>query len=376
MELGINKCGVMHWPWGPDAPSIDNVKFLTEDGEIPVVKEYKYLGVWFDSSLGDHRSGTSKWGPSLELENSKRRAAEGLKAVHALRPLLTDRFCPLASKILLIRNMVIPLMVYGAEWTGFRQIHAAPLQRVVNYAIRLAIGVSAKSNTYDYITLTYELRIPTMEVDMACRRTRLHTKLSTPDTKLQLRTQIQTLMNNREIPAVHKRLYSWPRSGQTWLDSLPKGKEVPTPEKKEFGLHIEHRTGDEPMLCSVNGAYGYWKPVWTLKELDHIKRIRTWLTQHRGWQWCWRPENNFWYEGHYFTAPNEWQFQKESPGNPTSSTQQLAAWFLYYTNFIQSYSASIFFPFSCFKKEETRKEQKRSRALGPRSSSLVIGVRF
>ena len=96
MELGINKCGVMLWPWGPNAPTITNEKFPTTDGEIPVVTEYKYLGVWLDSSLGDHRSGTSKWGPSLELENSKRRVAEGLKAVHALRPLLTDRLCPLA----------------------------------------------------------------------------------------------------------------------------------------------------------------------------------------------------------------------------------------------------------------------------------------
>lgn len=326
MELGLPKCGVMMWPWGPSAPSLQNETFRTASGEVPVVTEYKYLGVWLDQTLGDHRSGTSKWGPSLELENSKRRAAEGLKAAHALRPILTDRHCPISLKVLLIHNLIVPLMAYGAEWTGFRQTHAEPLQRVVNMAIRWAVGVSAKSNTYDFMTLTYELRIPTMETEMAGRRTRLHAKLKTSEEDKKLKTQIQVLMDNKDIPGVNKRLYSWPRSGQGWLDSLPKEKSWPRAEKKLFGLHTSHRISDEQVLCSVEGTYGYWEPVWKQKELDRIKRLRIWLEKYRGWSWTWRPENNFWYEGDYFTAPSDAEFERVFPGGQQMDTTQLTSW--------------------------------------------------
>ena len=310
MELGLAKCGVMMWRWSDLAPTLDEVHFTTKQGEIPVVTEYKYLGIWLDTSLVNHRSGESKWGSSLEMVNSKRRAAEGHKAAHALRPILTDRYCPLSLKILLIQNLIVPLMTYGAEWTGFRQKHAEPLQRVVNMAVRWAIGVSAKSVTYDFLTLTYELRVPTMESEMAGRRTRLHAKTTKGEPEDRLKTQLQELVDHEDIPEVKsKQAYSWPRSGRKWLKALPSGKNFPEPEKREFGLHFEGRKGDESFFGSVQGAFGHWEPVWTEKQLLRIKKLRKYLAENHNWGWRYRDENNFWYGQDIFTHLTfmEWQ---------------------------------------------------------------------
>lgn len=288
--------------------------------DIPVVTEYKYLGIWVDNSLGDHRSGNSKWGPSLELENSKRRAAEGLKAVHSLRPILTDRHCPLALKVSLIRNVIVSLITYGAKWTGFRQTHAEPLQKVVNLAARWAIGVSAKSKTYDFLTLSYELGIPTMESDMASRRSRLQAKLLTSDPKLKLRTQIQFLTDDDNIPDVNRQLYSWPRSGKEWTRRLTPSGKLPTGGGIHFGLHNPHRTSDEAVLMSIEGVWGYWEPVWTLAELGHISELREWLAE-RGWTWKHRERTNISPAGLYFSP------DLQSNADIIISKNYLRSWF-------------------------------------------------
>ncbi|PSR77303.1 hypothetical protein PHLCEN_2v7960, partial [Hermanssonia centrifuga] len=224
MELGLPKCGVMGWITNDlDEEEFNSVQFLINAGTVPKVDRYKYLGVWFDPSLGDHRSGTSVFGGSLELHNSRFRAAEGLKAVHALRPLLLDRKCPLPIKVTLIRNLLLPLMLYGSEWTGFRQEHAAPIQRVVDMATRWAMGAGARSNSYAGFTLSTDLGIPSVVEEMAARRTRLWVKLEAGEKKM--RTWLQILHDNDNInqnisegdPLVHWNSYSWSRSGKNWI---------------------------------------------------------------------------------------------------------------------------------------------------------------
>ncbi|CAL1703472.1 unnamed protein product [Somion occarium] len=219
MELGISKCGVMLWSSDDSIHmEFEAARFPTPAGEIPKVEEYKYLGIWVDSTLIDHRNGFLG-GASLEIRNSKLRAKEGLKALFVLRPLFSDKRCPIPLKVALIRNLIMSLMLYGSEWTGFRQTHAAPLQRVVNIAIRWVLGIPAMSSSFDMYTCCYELGLPTIEEEMAARRTRLHAKLEYGTEKM--RTWLQILHDHRDgYKSPHPRSYVWTKSGWNYIDHL------------------------------------------------------------------------------------------------------------------------------------------------------------
>ena len=69
--------------------------------------------------------------------------------LHELRPFLMDRFCPIQLKVALVRNLVYPTMLYGAEFVGFQKLHAEPLQRVINLAAKWIMGLAKHSTSTD-----------------------------------------------------------------------------------------------------------------------------------------------------------------------------------------------------------------------------------
>lgn len=178
MELGIKKCGVMCWTedsWVRE--NHQRTRYLTPDGEIPKVDSYKYLGIVVNETWHKHREKLDEGRVNMELMHARYLANKGRKAMYSLRPLLSDPDCPIPLKAALIRTYIVSVMMYGAEWIGFKQVNVAPLQRVVNTAARWAVGLSAKSLLTDGFTLCYELGIPPMEVEVNAMRTRLYTKL-------------------------------------------------------------------------------------------------------------------------------------------------------------------------------------------------------
>ncbi|KAA1480178.1 hypothetical protein DENSPDRAFT_855740, partial [Dentipellis sp. KUC8613] len=224
MELGLPKCGILYFQATNSGPlfegrtkAFNRYVFDLPGGRVcPKVDRYKYLGIWVDALWADARNPTSDGGAGLELANSRLRAAEGLKALHTLRPLFTDPFCPIPLKVMFVRNLIIPLMLYGSEWTAFRQTHAAPAQRVVNLASRWILGVGATNTQVECFTVCYELGIPDIEMEMAARRTRLHAKLTRGKYKMQ--TWLQVLSDSTwDGWMPNKRLYLWSKSGMTWI---------------------------------------------------------------------------------------------------------------------------------------------------------------
>lgn len=210
MELGRDKCGVIMWPGkmqvkkrkrrhdvldldSSDDSSIegsddedkemeelefqhDHYIYSTVDGTIPTVKQYKYLGITIDKRLGDPRK-IIPGGRSMELDFAHSQATKGMRVLHSLRPFLTDRFCPLVIKVAMVRNLIYPKMLYGAELIGFQAIHAEPMQKVVNTAAKWIIGLQQKNTQTDAFTICYELGLPPVHQEMCALRARLNYKL-------------------------------------------------------------------------------------------------------------------------------------------------------------------------------------------------------
>jgi exonuclease III len=216
MELGIPKCGVLLW-----TPSIEDeqnpqvvervneekrkhaeASYVTPVGVVPKVLDYKYLGITVTESFGTN-------GKVDEQGFSKLQASKGEKTLNALRPLLVDKTWPIPIKAMVIQTILMPIMLYGSEWTGYSQRAAAPLQRVMNKAMRYAMGNSSKSNAHESFTLAYELGIPTVEMKQASLRARLSAKMTKTS---KLKTWLGVLGANPH----RARKKSWVTTNKWW----------------------------------------------------------------------------------------------------------------------------------------------------------------
>lgn len=188
MEVGADKCGILLWTQSEQERAVfNNTRFrvplftIAEDGsiadvEIPKVEHYKYLGIVVDNELPNSREQLTPKAKNTELRHAKSLALKGRKALHAIRPVLTDRFCPLPVKVAVIRTFVASRLKYGAELLGFKQEFIKPQQRVLSIALRWAVGLGGSSREVGDLALSYELGIPTLEEEYTGARTRLWTK--------------------------------------------------------------------------------------------------------------------------------------------------------------------------------------------------------
>jgi exonuclease III len=251
MELGRDKCGVIMWPGKPtvtkrkrrhqvlDLDSSDSSSdedpdeesdvvmrtlefehdhyiYSTADGIVPTVKNYKYLGINLDTRLGDPRK-IVPGQRSMELEFAFSQAAKGMRVIHALRPFLTDRFCPIAIKVMTVRNLVYSKMLYGAELIGFQAVHAEPMQRVINIAAKWIMGMQHRNTQVDAFTLCYELGLPPVHQEMSALRARLAFKLRA-HTDGGLNSWLQKLYDSppTDIGSSH----TWVTLSQKWLKEI------------------------------------------------------------------------------------------------------------------------------------------------------------
>lgn len=197
MELGYAKCGTMLWTSKKDlVDKYNKTTFVAAFDDINQVKRYKYLGIKVDDTLSRSREAILGCRTN-ELQYVDELVAKGNKTLHRLRPVLVDRFCPIAIKIMLIRTFVFPKMLYGAEWLGFRQLNSTPIQRVINVAAHWVVGLKGRSNATDSMTLCYELSLPQIEEEMAAARSRLYFKAKKGATNTWLSQLVQTKNTGR-----------------------------------------------------------------------------------------------------------------------------------------------------------------------------------
>ncbi|TFY81456.1 hypothetical protein EWM64_g2557 [Hericium alpestre] len=213
MELGLPKCGVMLFSTSDEEHQHHNAQtYSCADGDLPIVQMYKYLGIEMEPTLPNDRNADGN-----EASFVKRQAAKGDKVLNTLRPLLRDPTWPLPVKASIIRTLLMPIMTYGSEWVGYKKLNAAPIQRVVNKALKLAMGNSTKSNAHETLTLSYELGLPLIEEEQNALRARLSAKLQfTP----KFSTWIKTLHAN-PYRALRK---TWVTTNERWEKQTLKGK--------------------------------------------------------------------------------------------------------------------------------------------------------
>ncbi|KAB5588120.1 reverse transcriptase [Ceratobasidium theobromae] len=216
MEIGPQKSGVMMFG-GSEAlrAKYNETTFTAGDDEIPKVKEYKYLGIIMHEDMTDPRiSGGS------EEQHAKTCARRGLKKLWTMRPLLKDKDLPLNIKADLIKTFIVSSMTYGAEWLGYKANNAEHQQRILNKAMKIAMGVSSNSSLHEAFTLSYELGIPQMEVIQNGLRTRLHEKLKDGEIKTFLKSQFD------DMPTMRK--WTWVSTNTRWRSKFgEKPEEIP-----------------------------------------------------------------------------------------------------------------------------------------------------
>ncbi|KAN0128154.1 hypothetical protein V8E53_014069, partial [Lactarius tabidus] len=202
MDLGRDKCGVMLCKDEDNNVDVDlgeieaahrEAVYSTPEGTIQTVTSYKYLGMTMDEDLGDPRKVVVSE-RSMEYNFTIIQSKKGLKILHTLRPFLTDCFCPIQLKVALVRNLIYPSMLYGVEFIDFQKLHAKPMQRIVNIAVKWIMGLARSNTSTDAFTLSYKLGLLPIFLEMSAARARLGYKLDIGHEKLK--TWIQQLFDN------------------------------------------------------------------------------------------------------------------------------------------------------------------------------------
>jgi exonuclease III len=208
-EAGVNglKSGAMLFTTGSDNDiPLSKTQYPCGSEVIPVVTQYKYLGINTYQDLG-HDGGPNESAHSIELRN------KGLAVLKSLMPMLRVRNLPISYKVQAIRGMLMGIMGYGGEWIGMKMKNADRLQSVINQAVRLAMGRKAQSKDLEMMTLTYELNIPPMEAIFVRQRTRLFDKAKNKGLKIALKDLVAKSSD------ITSRKKTWSTSTAYWLKS-------------------------------------------------------------------------------------------------------------------------------------------------------------
>jgi hypothetical protein len=165
MTVNNGKCGVMVLCSAAKHEAAKRRTWLLQGRPIPVVDEYKYLGVLIDPML-------------TFVPNAALRVSKGRAALYALEWLLRDPTVPLAIKALVYKTRVHPVLCFGGELLGLNRnltVRTASLQQVQNRAIKwMAIGSGRGS--VGVIPVLVELGIPTVAATLAGAKVRAMVK--------------------------------------------------------------------------------------------------------------------------------------------------------------------------------------------------------
>ena len=200
MDVNIVKCGLLHFGPGRDvflaAAAAGQAGGGVINGEpvtncwwykgqlIPRPQSYCYLGVDIEHTL------------SYEFMFRKR-YAKATSVVGRTWPFFQSQTIPMHLRLLVVKMVIYPTILYGTEITGGSQERVAPAQTLINRLLRMIIGVGlASKGKYSgglpVHALWRELACPPIHVLALARRCRLYVKGRT------LKTHLPTLIANRK----------------------------------------------------------------------------------------------------------------------------------------------------------------------------------
>lgn len=129
MTAGIPKCGVMVIGGSMELLERTPSRWMLSGQQLPIVEECKYMGMNIGRSLHI---------PDMVASRLK----SGKKLVGAVHSSLRCRNIPLPMKVSVVRGVLIPILLYGAEVYGMNTKITSSMQVLVNQALRLLVGVN------------------------------------------------------------------------------------------------------------------------------------------------------------------------------------------------------------------------------------------
>ena len=121
---------------------------------------------------------------------------------------LRKREIPIPMKMSVLRGVVMPRLLFGAEVYGMSKMITDRMQTMVNRALRKVVGLSSKAMVSN-VALWRETGVPPLAATTAGRRARAYQKTRT------LNTWVPRLVDN---PLKSRRL-TWLSGTVRWLES-------------------------------------------------------------------------------------------------------------------------------------------------------------
>ncbi|KKO73535.1 rna-directed dna polymerase from mobile element jockey-like protein, partial [Vairimorpha ceranae] len=116
MKINCGKSGVL--VWGTDnGNESDRITISTDFGRIGEVTEYRYLGVLVKRT-------------TLEEHLVRDGASRGKKALEVLKPKLLNKGINIIFKGILIKNVLVPALMYGSELWGMSSTRSGRITRI------------------------------------------------------------------------------------------------------------------------------------------------------------------------------------------------------------------------------------------------------
>ena len=163
MFFNASKCCVME----VNAIRLDPLVIKLGSETIPVVSDLCYLGVDINSKLE----------VSFHVDN-KRKKIE--KLTSGLTPFFRSSTIPIIFKIKIVRSIIIPKLMYGAELFGFDRASSSCFQRLINNILQTIAG--SKANLTAGSVLLHEFNLSHIYDSASYMRTRLFRKASSLNT--------------------------------------------------------------------------------------------------------------------------------------------------------------------------------------------------
>ena len=193
MEVGLPKCGQMLVAGNEDAPNQQLSTFKLGNDEVPTVDRYSYLGIQITPDLDRERI--------LELRFEKARAT-----VEVLTPFLRCGRLPLRVRAMVLKAIVLPRLLYGAEIYGMCRKLTDKMQTFLNKALRAMVGLSTGAKVPN-VALWRETGVPPICALAAARRARAFRKSK------GVKTWISELSNK----PYQCRGWTWVTGTERWL---------------------------------------------------------------------------------------------------------------------------------------------------------------
>lgn len=229
-------------------------QLLLQNHLVPVVDRYVYLGVEITGDLDP-------------AAMARHRLAIAQTAIELLRPFFGNQAIPTIVRALVLKSVVIPMALYGAEIWGMVKSTVRTIQKRVNQCIRLITGCAS---TVCVVGIAAELNIIPIHAQATARRARAFAKWSNVHSPTIAATWIGALCLSSRLKKTTVVGVS-----HTWVSSLIQWIKVSDKAESKRVADMRHDTDGEELMDVHQLVHGNDTSIQTLLSLGMSKDLST-----------------------------------------------------------------------------------------------------